>query len=156
MMKFKTIASIFFISLISISCLNNEIEEPLIIDPIEILIGVWQEVEMKVDGEAGEEIMDGHKLVLWSTEPEYNDNLDNQINRANHYDYNTENLGISVNKWGSIRFENGLVKFYNLINGQSMATVTTLKYLHDEETLTLRDTTVTPPLEIKLIKIELD
>ena len=154
-MKFKTGTTIFFISLISISCLNSNIEEPiLIIDPIEVVVGVWQEVEKKVDGEAREEIMDGHKLVLWSTEPDASENLDNQIKRADHYEYISENLGISVNKWGSIRFENHLVKFSNLVNGQS--TVTTLKYLHDEETLTLRDTTVTPPMEVKLIKIELE
>ncbi|MCH7398977.1 hypothetical protein MM236_13305 [Belliella sp. DSM 107340] len=102
-MKIKTKTFVFIVSLITTSCLNNEIEEPiLIIDPIEVVVGVWQEVEKKVEGEAGEEIMDGHKLVLWSTEPDDSENLDNQINRANHYDYNSENLGISQSISGDL------------------------------------------------------
>jgi len=150
----KTTVAFYFSALLFSSCLKNEIEEPtLIIDPIETLVGVWQETEKKIGDGEPELIKEGNQLRLWSFAGNADANHDGKINQAQHYEYNPENLGISVDKAGAISFENGLISFINLRNGVSMDTVAIVKYDHDEETLTIWDTTVTPDVAIKLVKI---
>lgn len=151
-MKLKTGAVI--LSMIFTSCLNHEIEEPTItIKPPAELVGIWQELEKKIGDWEPEQIRDGHKLILWLpigvTGDHYGD-----LSLARNYKYNPENLGIAVTTSGAINFENGLVEFINMKNGISMEAAAILKYDHDEDTLTLRDTTVIPLVEIKLIRIQ--
>lgn len=134
------------------SCLNHEIEEPtLTIKPPAELVNIWQEIEKKIGDREPEQIRDGHQLKLWLPIG-VNGDHDGNLGLASEYEYNPENLGIAVTTSGAIKFENGLVEFINLKNGVSMEAAAIVKYGHDEETLTLRDTTVIPPVEIKLIK----
>lgn len=146
----KTGAIFLFSALFITSCLRDDdgAEPEHIIDPVEILLGSWHETEKKVGDADAEPITDGRLLTLWSSGPN-----DGNIGSA-HYQYNPGNLGIAVDTVGNIHMENGFLSFINLIDGENMDTVATLKYTLTGETLVIRDTSVTPSVEILYNKIQ--
>ncbi|MCH7411006.1 hypothetical protein MM239_16485 [Belliella sp. DSM 111904] len=153
--KLKSIITILFMLLFASSCLVDSSEdlEP-IIDPIEIPVGAWIEVERIIGENEVEELEAGNKLMLWTMEFKEGSQNYGNLELALFYEYNAENLNIDMNHSGDIKFENGLVTFFNNTNGGFGVPVAILKYEQNEEYLTLIDTTATPQVEIKLIQLE--
>lgn len=141
-----------FVSLILFSCLKEDLQDrSVIIDPVYEwdYIAVWEEYERQIGDSDPEVISDGNRISLW-----LEDTISSEIISDGIYTYSPVNLEMPIDTIGMLFMKDGILTFVNIRDDFKLRLEFPVRYTLQDIILAIRDTSVTPYVEVRYYKVE--